>query len=189
MVFEVLHCTEADMLKCAEMYRDSFNFQEHPLLDALLPNIDTLEGRQSAAARLAAALETPNSHHLKVVDAETGEMLCRGRWVFLPALDEDQARDVAFVMKDEDVVDSDTFGKWMLERYQVTLNNKRRQSEKALWYLSSLTTPPQNAGRGAGSALLKWGMEKADESGIEVCREPLRENSCWRDVLICAVCP
>ncbi|KAF2678956.1 hypothetical protein K458DRAFT_422618 [Lentithecium fluviatile CBS 122367] len=33
-------------------------------------------------------------------------------------------------------------------------------------YLHMLHTDPKQQGRGAGSALLKWGMQKADELGL-----------------------
>ncbi|KAK4703664.1 hypothetical protein P7C70_g2551, partial [Phenoliferia sp. Uapishka_3] len=40
------------------------------------------------------------------------------------------------------------------------------EKEKKHWYLSTLATHPQLQKTGAGTALLKWGCDKADQAGV-----------------------
>jgi ribosomal protein S18 acetylase RimI-like enzyme len=50
-----------------------------------------------------------------------------------------------------------------------TLVSKRRENmgERKHWYLELLATRPEWHGKGAGSQLLRWGLERADEEGLE----------------------
>ncbi|CAG8962084.1 hypothetical protein HYFRA_00005127 [Hymenoscyphus fraxineus] len=46
-------------------------------------------------------------------------------------------------------------------------NRRVNMGERRHWYLELLATLPEMQGKGAASMLLKWGLEKADEAGLE----------------------
>ncbi|EPE30171.1 Acyl-CoA N-acyltransferases (Nat) [Glarea lozoyensis ATCC 20868] len=54
-----------------------------------------------------------------------------------------------------------------------TLVSKRKENmgERKHWYLELLATRPEWQGKGAGSKMLKWGLGKADEEGLEAYLE------------------
>ena len=43
--------------------------------------------------------------------------------------------------------------------------------ERRHWYLELLAARPEWQGKGVGSALLRWGLERADEEGVEAYLE------------------
>ncbi|GAB7351135.1 hypothetical protein MBLNU459_g1592t1 [Dothideomycetes sp. NU459] len=57
-----------------------------------------------------------------------------------------------------------TFGAWERERARI-------MGEREHWYLKTLATHPSHQGRGAGSMLIGWGLDRADEDGLEAYLE------------------
>ncbi|KAL8690631.1 MAG: hypothetical protein Q9218_003965 [Villophora microphyllina] len=52
-----------------------------------------------------------------------------------------------------------------LERKAAEIRSSHPGRHQAHWHLTTLCTHPEHEGRGAGSMLIRWGLEKADEMG------------------------
>jgi len=54
---------------------------------------------------------------------------------------------------------------------------KRRWPKEPHWYLAVLSVSPESQGKGHGSALIRPGLEKADEQGVGAYLETQRESN------------
>ena len=113
--------------------------------------------------------------YLKCVDTSTGEMIAGARWRYVKPKEEG-ARERTWEEVDAGLTvpppyeesDPDMFA----ELFKLFNSNKREILGRRPYYvLDTLVTLPQHGRRGAGSMLVRWGCEKADEAGVEAFLE------------------
>lgn len=113
--------------------------------------------------------------YLKCVDKRTGEMVAGARWCHIkprdPGASERTWEEVEEGFKRaEPYNESDP--KLFHAFHDLCSSNKRDILEKKSYFmLDTLVTLPNHERRGAGSMLVRWGTERADEAGLEAYLE------------------
>lgn len=113
---------------------------------------------------------------LKCVDTSTGEIIAGARWRFVKPK-EDGAKQRTWEEVDADFRDIpepfDESDPVMLTALYDLFNKHKREilGIRPYYVLDTLVTLPQHERRGAGSMLVRWGCEKADEAGVEAYLE------------------
>ncbi|KAF2499019.1 acyl-CoA N-acyltransferase [Lophium mytilinum] len=112
--------------------------------------------------------------HLKVIDTdiepseETGQMIACAKWrINLKERTEEEVE--ASLPKPPVGEAAQEGGRGLAEKEFVTyLANSRRKwmGARAFYFLHLLVTLPQHHRRGAGTLLLKWGLDQADAAGL-----------------------
>ncbi|KAJ6024371.1 acyl-CoA N-acyltransferase [Penicillium herquei] len=151
-------------------------FDDNPEF-ALLPNKE--KHREAWEIMITQEMESPNSVVLKVIDDSEDTqttILAWAHWtmpadsaeIHPPFADSDSFPD--FNEYGFDWSGADNAEAWA--DYHKRLWNLRKQVlEKPYWCLALLVTHPQYQGRGAGSLLIRYGLNKADETQTEVYLE------------------
>lgn len=113
--------------------------------------------------------------YLKCVDKKTGEIVAGARWRNVKPKDERMSErtweevDEGF-KRAEPYEESDP--KLFHALHDLFSENKRRILERRPHYvLDTLVTLPNHERRGAGSMLVSWGTQRADEAGVEAYLE------------------
>lgn len=112
---------------------------------------------------------------LKCVDTTTGEMVAGARWRYFKPQQEGAAQRTweevdAGLTLPEPFEESDPE---MWNEVFSTMNANKREvlGQRPYYVLETLVTLPQHERRGAGSMLVRWGCERADEAGVEAFLE------------------
>ncbi|OCK74599.1 acyl-CoA N-acyltransferase [Lepidopterella palustris CBS 459.81] len=115
----------------------------------------------------------PGTWHWKVVDMDSGEMVAAARW----CAQNFSKSDTEIVRSGSDDTD-DNEPPYIPPEVNVPalsalLGPLRQAGEEIMGarpylMLDTLSTLPEHQRRGAGSMILKWGVEKADEMGVEM---------------------
>jgi GNAT superfamily N-acetyltransferase len=116
------------------------------------------------ANSLKSLREDPSSRFLKVIDTSTGEMVAGASWYIYVKGNTEAELDKMFARPTpENSYPED----W--EPIYTYLKGNRRQimGTRPYAFLNMLFTSPTHFRRGAGAMLLKWGVEKANELGLE----------------------
>ncbi|KAI4659442.1 uncharacterized protein J4E78_005870 [Alternaria triticimaculans] len=113
--------------------------------------------------------------YVKCVDTSTGEIIACARWRYVKPKEEG-AKERTWEEVDAGLTvpppyeESDP--EMFAELFNLFNSNKREILERRAYYvLDTLVTLPQHGRRGAGSMLVRWGCEKADEVGVEAFLE------------------
>tara|TARA_R110002003_G_scaffold104_15_gene8303 strand:+ start:15090 stop:15857 length:768 start_codon:yes stop_codon:yes gene_type:complete len=109
--------------------------------------------------------------YLKCVDTSTGEVVAAARWRHVKPKDEGAKErtwgevEAAFADRFKPYDESEPD---MLDALVTLFNDQKRKSlgTRPYFVLDTLATLPQHERRGAGSMLVRWGCEKADEAGV-----------------------
>lgn len=135
----------------------------------LLVGPNTLENRQQSKANTIQAMhEDPCAHFLKVVDTASGEMIAVAGWnIYAHGNTEEDLDKITARPTPERGYRAD------FEPIYEHLKGNRRHimGQKPYLYLNLLSTRPTHHRRGAGSMLIKWGLDRADELGVEAYHE------------------
>ncbi|KAL1882194.1 hypothetical protein Daus18300_000680 [Diaporthe australafricana] len=106
-------------------------------------------------------LHDQHSTFLKVIDPTTRGMMAWATWHYCPAMTEDEVAQgpVAF--------------EWPLPQWYGTLHEYRYEVMKGRphYLLGMIVTSPDYRRRGAASLLVRWGIHRADERGVEIYLE------------------
>ncbi|KAJ0108912.1 hypothetical protein J7T55_005455 [Diaporthe amygdali] len=106
-------------------------------------------------------LHDKHATFLKVVDPATNGIMAWATWHFCPALSE------------EEVAKGPVSFEWPLPQWYDSLHHFRYEVMKGRphYLLGMIVTSPDYRRRGAASLLMQWGIEKADERGVEIYLE------------------
>ncbi|KAJ5281739.1 hypothetical protein N7478_007111 [Penicillium angulare] len=180
MAYQVEYATEQDASELGIINNDSF--RERALLPVIFPKSSEPSLRAYKAIHVPKHLADPKTHVLKVTDPASGTIVGYGRWYIptelgiephVPELSEQgqvYAKDpVAFAPQPMNMRVFTAF-KAMLEE-----GRKRHTTERDMM-LDILATLPSHQGRGVGSAILRWGCEKADALQVRIYLEATPEG-------------
>jgi GNAT superfamily N-acetyltransferase len=114
--------------------------------------------------------------YLKCVDTSTGDIIAGARWRYVKPKEEGAKErtwdevEAAFLERIDPYDESDPA---VLTALFDLFNNYKREylGTRPYYCLDTLVTLPQHERRGAGSMLVRWGCEKADEAGVEAYLE------------------
>ncbi|KAK7190129.1 hypothetical protein DPSP01_007967 [Paraphaeosphaeria sporulosa] len=130
--------------------------------------------------------------YLKCVDKSTGEMIAGARWRYAKPK-EDRARERTWEEVEAGFTVPEPYDESEPELFRHLFHllntNKRELLETRPYYtLITCAVLPQHERRGAGSMLVKWGCDRADEAGVEAYLEaslmgvPMYERHGFRPV-------
>ncbi|RMX77828.1 hypothetical protein D0869_09574 [Hortaea werneckii] len=151
----------SDIPSCIQIYFHSF---QNPHSLACWPRIPSVRQWWEDIFSREMASE-PGSHWFKTVDVASGEMVGFVKWqeprwdgveveIGLPEWPAEADRRVC----------DETFGEWGRRRREL-------MGGRGHWYLEIIATHPQYQGRGAGSMMINWGLERADQDNVEAYLE------------------
>ncbi|KAJ4374991.1 hypothetical protein N0V83_002070 [Neocucurbitaria cava] len=113
--------------------------------------------------------------YIKCVDKATGEIIAGARWRHVkPGKEGAIERTWDEVEAGFDLPEPfDESHPEMLEGLHDLFNSNKREilGRRPYYCLDTLVTLPQHERRGAGSMLVRWGCERADEAGVEAYLE------------------
>jgi GNAT superfamily N-acetyltransferase len=114
--------------------------------------------------------------YLKCVDKSTGEMVAGARWRYVKPREEGTTETTTSEKTNESASRKEPYDEsdpplfYALD--DLFTHHKNDILESRPYYaLDTLVTLPQHERRGAGSMLVRWGCEKADDAGVEAYLE------------------
>ncbi|KAF1916048.1 hypothetical protein BDU57DRAFT_538384 [Ampelomyces quisqualis] len=114
--------------------------------------------------------------YLKCVDISTGEIIAGARWRYVkpltPGATERTWEEVEAAFNDRIQPYEETEPEILTALFDLFNKYKRDNlGTKPYYCLDTLVTLPQHERRGAGSMLVRWGCERADEAGVQAYLE------------------
>ncbi|KAK5169673.1 uncharacterized protein LTR77_005651 [Saxophila tyrrhenica] len=148
-------------------------FRSHPRIPMLWPRGYTDDLYAYYESNKNRTFDDPECQFLKAVDDETGKMVAVSEWTF--SLDtKKQAENEAVDPNGAPPANWPIDGNWELKRFfSVNSEKWNREWLKGQPYieLNFLVTDPEYQGKGAGTALLSWGVQQADKLGARMALE------------------
>ncbi|KAK4501097.1 hypothetical protein PRZ48_006903 [Zasmidium cellare] len=146
---------EPDIPRCVTIYFTSFqNAHSHgcwPRSPAVRAWWETM---------LRDELHEPGANWLTAKDVSTGEIAGFCKWVEpAPGKEPDETLPRWPEGADEKLC-NETFGAWARRKTEL-------MGRRGFWYLEIIATDPAYQGKGAGSSMLRWGTQRADEQNVE----------------------
>ncbi|GKZ28031.1 hypothetical protein AbraIFM66951_004424 [Aspergillus brasiliensis] len=194
MPFTIRYATEQDAPQLANINVVSFRHQA--FWSALFPNIDVPGTLPLKTARCLDKLRSPQVHVLVAVDDDSGKIIGYSRWMF-PKEDEKSIVELssegveALAAHDDGKAFPEGMNMEIYQAFKVLLADlQRAHFEEGDIMLEFLATLPEAQGKGVGTALLQWGIERADARNARVYLEatqdgyPLYWKHGWRDVQV-----
>ncbi|KAF1848615.1 acyl-CoA N-acyltransferase [Cucurbitaria berberidis CBS 394.84] len=113
--------------------------------------------------------------YLKCVDISTGEMIAGARWRHIRPKAKG-ATERTWAEVDAEFASPEPYDEThpeMLNGLYDLFNSNKREilGTRPYYVLDTLVTLPQHERRGAGSMLVRWGCDRADEAGVEAYLE------------------
>lgn len=113
--------------------------------------------------------------YLKCVDVKTGEIVAGARWRCVKPQDP-SATERTWEEVDQELGKSEPYEEsdpQLFHALHDLFNDSKREilATRSYYVLDTLVTLPQHERRGAGSMLVRWGTERADEAGFEAYLE------------------
>ncbi|MCJ1246986.1 hypothetical protein MMC30_004197 [Trapelia coarctata] len=177
MTFALSHCTETDFPRLFTILSTAFG--DEPYLTPIFPLHYTPSGRLAGTQRLLQSFHSePGAQFMKVTDTSTGEIIGLAKWLIfkegeVPTIEGEL--DGAVLTGDwwESEAEKEyagyLFGKYLIPRRRA-MREKGREG-RGLISLDLLCVAPEHQNRGAGSMLVGWGRELADQMGSEMIVE------------------
>ncbi|KAJ7157560.1 hypothetical protein C8R43DRAFT_883148 [Mycena crocata] len=200
-------CTPSDLSRCCTIMTDAFQ-DNAPFLSAYFPNLASEEGKKQGTARLQKwQASDPRSHFLKAVErSSSGGTTAIGFAVWthmleapLPDLAATEDVEATWGKGDDARFIQDLWADYVVPRGEesgvsriasiVSFRNGCRTADFLRPVLELLAVDPEYGRRGAGTKLVRWGTDKADEMGLEAVVEgtpvgkPVYERSGFRTVI------
>ena len=200
MPFDVLSCTDADMYPAFVLVSETFN-HDQPYHDAIYPFHLTEAGRKDGATRFCNTKNhEPNVRFIKAVDSSTSDLAGLVRYyVYEQGLEESELEGDWWEDEEEKAYAKHLYKNYLTTHYATVKSVKgpvvctrcfRPQLQIAnlevlvvadiVSGLELLTIHPKYQSHGAGTALVRWGINLATQIGAEVRRK--RPLSClvWK---------
>jgi GNAT superfamily N-acetyltransferase len=109
--------------------------------------------------------------YLKCVDKSTGEMVAGARWRYVKSREEATSEEIKEDSRRTEPYE-ESHPPLFHALHDLFTHHKNDILESRPYYaLDTLVTLPQHERRGAGSMLVHWGCEKADDAGVEAYLE------------------
>ncbi|KUJ13697.1 uncharacterized protein LY89DRAFT_752829, partial [Mollisia scopiformis] len=159
--------TKEDFYRMGEIRSQAFGSEQF-FIDILFPNHHTAAGRLLLRDRLLKIREMPSARFAMVRDTETGEIISQAEWHYYPKDSVGDIMDLSFVEGSEE---EKAFATHILGTFQRKRREAIANTKVPLMLLDSLTTDPKYQKRGAGSMLVKWGLNIADSMNGEAYLE------------------
>lgn len=170
MTLTVTPLTDADVEDSLRLQRASFHSGGGmSLILGRTPEIAPAELASEAAKRRKALATQPYTHFLKVVDSELdGRMVAVGYWdIYEDGPTDEQFEKLCTPHPPPEGVEGMWLRAWN-DFFAYIASGRRKYFPRApVAFLNLLAVDPEHHRRGAGTLLVKWGVEKADEIGIE----------------------
>ncbi|KAK3073354.1 hypothetical protein LTR53_005150 [Teratosphaeriaceae sp. CCFEE 6253] len=109
-------------------------------------------------------LHEPGTQWLKACSPITGEVVAFCKWRKFELGQEAETELPQWPEGADAALCEETFGEWARKHGEL-------MGGRAHWYLEMLATDPAYQGRGAGSQLMRWGLERANAEGLEAYLE------------------
>ncbi|CCT61081.1 hypothetical protein IAQ61_001638 [Plenodomus lingam] len=165
MPLELQPCTEPDLVDFTRIMNSAFSSLGHGMMQLLIPNPmpdDHLE--KSIEKHVKSFREEEDVTYLKIIDTDlNGKMIAGAKWrINKTERTEEQIQKMLPVPgKDEEGRPAAQDFMWFLHRVR-----KEYMGTKPFYFLHILVTDPEHHRRGAGTMLLKWGLEQADKDNM-----------------------
>ncbi|GCB23700.1 hypothetical protein AAWM_06585 [Aspergillus awamori] len=194
MTFTIRYATEQDAPHLANINVVSFNHQAS--WAALFPNVDVPGTLPLKTARCLDKLRSPQVHVVAAVDDDSGKIIGYSRWLFPKDY---ETSVVELSSEGVDALAAHEDGKAYPEGINMGIYQAfkdllaemhRLHFEEGDIMLEFLATLPEAQGKGVGTALLQWGIERADAMNARVYLEatedgyPLYWKHGWRDLQV-----
>jgi len=165
---------DADFDRLMEIQFEAFgqtgDAPREPFIDVMFPGGDTPSGQAAARDLTLKWLRSdPSATFLKVTDTITGEILGGAKWcVYMEKPERWQKRVQVEGEGDETEYIEFALGTLYRNRFEKTA------AKGPFLFLDIIFVDPKHQRRGAGSKLVKWGVDRADEMGVEAFLEATR---------------
>jgi GNAT superfamily N-acetyltransferase len=170
MAVQVLPAEDADMHRIFSIAALAFDRNE-PFWDLMYPNHWTEEGKRAGGERmLKTKHEDPNTIFLKAVGPETGEIMGMAKWNVYDNVMPDMS-EITDAGDHWESKDDREYATAMVNAFLKDRNEAVKAGQGNLVSLDILAIDPAYQRRGVGSALVKWGTDKADEMGVDAVVE------------------
>ncbi|MCJ1386832.1 hypothetical protein MMC17_009960 [Xylographa soralifera] len=157
-------CEDSDIPRVFAIISDAFG-EDHPHISVLFPNHKTITGRAQGAERLLQMKKNdPHARCLKVTDTATSEIIGQATWLIYNDHAEELELSGDYWQNEEDR----QYAAELYRGYLAPRRNIIRLAKGPVVCLDILTVDPKRQFGGAGSKLVKWGVEQADQIGAEV---------------------
>ncbi|KAI9647608.1 hypothetical protein NHQ30_003993 [Ciborinia camelliae] len=151
--------TPAEFYRMSEIRSLAFK-RDHAYIDMLFPRHWTPEGRELLRDRLLDIKnDIASSRYVVVRDTDTNEIISQAEWHYYPPESVGDVMELGFVEGSEEEKD---YAKDMIGTFQAGRREAIKNTKTHLMLLDSITTDPKHQKRGAGSMLVKWGVDMAD---------------------------
>jgi len=160
--------TEADFPRGFEILSEAFA-HDHEYIETVFPKHETASGRKIGGERLLSIDKAQTyAHFLKALDAK-GEIIAMAKWNLfrneIPPEDGIGTQEFWDDKATAEYADS-------IYRHYLTKRRKAiRESGGNLASLDLLVVDPKHFRKGAGRALIRWGLAWADKMGVEAVVE------------------
>lgn len=171
----VEQCTAEDIPELANILSASF-MHVQPIIDLLFPEHDTT-GRQLTLDRLQAWFASSGERTNFLKATIDNKIIGWGIWTYMTTSDATSTdlttiQDVAAGWPDEK---DQRFAKELWACYPVPRRAAvEAAGENGLWALEMCCVHPSHERKGAGSAIVNWGADKASEMGVDAVIEATR---------------
>ncbi|KAL0258321.1 hypothetical protein SLS55_007497 [Diplodia seriata] len=167
----VLPMTEADIPLMTQLLHKAYYSPTGAGISGLLyhtpPSQRSLDA--TTAQRLHAFRTDPAAHFIKAVDTANtdGTIVAAARWDLHP-----HARSPSAVAAAAAIADDELIPEFRADVYRALFGPLRAAHAEVMGarphaHLVTLVTDPDEGRRGAGGALVRWGLERADERGLD----------------------
>ncbi|KAJ6150635.1 Acyl-CoA N-acyltransferase [Penicillium samsonianum] len=174
----IKYATEADGPGLAKVNVQSF--QSRRLLEELFPEASLTRMQEYKIIVGMKHLANPNMHVLKIHDPVSGDLATYSRWQFPASFGPSLvtlSEKAALLAKDPIPHAPRPMNEGVFNAFKKLLEDgRKRYTTDNDIILDLLATLPEYQGRGFGSAILKWGMEKADASQSRIFLEGTPEG-------------
>ena len=169
MAFSIEEASEQDTERMFEIMSDAFG-QGDAFFNASWPEHWTTDGRNAGAKKFTEGFQSakPISTYIKAVDQSDGTIVGTAIWKIMIDYDPDKEDDNADKKDDSAISEAKAYQQYLATQFFADRNNKIKQTKGNIALLDLLAVDPAHQRQGVAGALVKWGIDKADQLGLEI---------------------